>query len=171
MSASKISITRLFVISVLLSSCGGKTEKEDSALNSSTEISQANPSDLSDDKNTQASTKSANDQAIEHGLSNDMQQLSGDKSKLLTLKGQVLFQEIEGGFFGFIDEKGNKYTPIGMDKKYLRHGLIIELSGQVLPDMITTTQFGETIKVKSVSIIDESKAAKPGRPEFTKKDI
>ena len=100
-----------------------------------------------------------------------MQTLSSDKSKLLTLKGQILFQEFEGGFFGFIDENGNKYTPIGIEKKHLRHGLVIELSGRVLPDMITTTQFGEAIKVESVSVIDESNAAELGRPELNKKDI
>lgn len=171
MSASKVSITSLVLVSAMLSGCGEKTEKEESTLNSSTEMSQDNPSDLSDGKNTQESTTSANGKVTELGLNNDMQELSGDKSKLLTLKGQILFQEFEGGFFGFIDENGNKYTPIGMDKKYLRHGLVIELSGRILPDMITTTQFGESIKVESVSIIDESNAAEPGRPELHKKDI
>jgi hypothetical protein len=165
MSASKVSITSLVLVSAMLSGCGEKSEKEASTLNSSTEMSRDNQS------NTQESTTSANDKVTELELSNDMQELSSDKSKLLTLKGQVLFQEFEGGFFGFIDENGNKYTPIGMDKKHLRHGLVIELSGRVIPDMITTTQFGEAIKVESVSIIDESNAAELGRPELSKKDI
>jgi hypothetical protein len=171
MSASNVSITRILLLSAMLSGCGENLEKEESTVNSSTETSQANQSDLSDGKNTQEAIKSANDKTMELGLSNDMQELNSDKSKLLTLKGQILFQEFEGGFFGFIDENGNKYTPIGMDKKYLRHGLVIELSGRILPDMITTTQFGESIKVESVSIIDESNAAEPGRPELHKKDI
>ena len=171
MSASKVSITSLVLVSAMLSGCGEKTEKEESTLNSSTEMSQDNQSDLSDDQNTQESATSANGKVTELGLSNDMQELSSDKSKLLTLKGQVLFQEFEGGFFGFIDENGNKYTPIGIEKKHLRHGLVIELSGRVIPDMITTTQFGEAIKVENVSIIDESNAAELGRPELTKKDI
>jgi len=162
MSASKVSITSLLLLSAMVSGCGEKTEKEESTLNSSTEMNQNNQSE---------STASAKGKATELGLSNDMQEFSSDKSKLLTLKGQVLFQEFEGGFFSFIDENGNKYTPMGMDKKYLRHGLVIELSGRVLPDMITTTQFGEVIKVESVSVIDESNAAEMGRPELTKKDI
>ena len=155
MSASKVSITSLVLVSAMLSGCGEKTEKEESTLNSSTEMSQDNQSG----------------NVTELGLSNGMQTLSSDKSKLLTLKGQILFQEFEGGFFGFIDENGNKYTPIGIEKKHLRHGLVIELSGRVLPDMITTTQFGEAIKVESVSVIDESNAAELGRPELNKKDI
>jgi hypothetical protein len=162
MSASKVSITSVLLLSAMLSGCGDKTEKEESTLNSSTEMSKDNQSEL---------TTSANGKVTELGLNNDMQEFSSDKSKLLTLKGQVLFQEFEGGFFGFIDEDGNKYTPMGMDKKHLRHGLVIELSGRVLPDMITTTQFGEVIKVESVSIVDESNAAEPGRPKVTKEDL
>lgn len=162
MSASKVSITSLLLLSAMLSGCGEKTEKEESALNSSTEMSQDNQSE---------SATGAKGEVTELGLSNDMQEFSSDKSKLLTLKGQVLFQEFEGGFFGFIDENGNKYTPMGMEKKHLRHGLVIELSGRVLPDMITTTQFGQVIRVESASIIDESNAAAPGRPEINKQDI
>ncbi len=162
MSASKVSITSLLLLSTMLSGCGEKTENEESTLNSSTEMTQ--------DKQPE-SAMDANGEMTELGLSNDMQQFSSDKSKLQTLKGQVLFQEFEGGFFGFIDENGNKYTPMGMEKKYLRHGLVIELSGRVLPDMITTTQFGQVIRVESVSIIDESNAAAPGRPEIDKQDI
>lgn len=170
MSATKISITSLLLLSVLLSGCDEKAEKEESTLNASTGMSQDNQSNPSDGKNTLESATSAKDKVTELRLGNDMQELSSDKSKLLTLKGQILFQEFEGGFFGFIDENGNKYTPIGMDKKHLRHGLVIEISGRVISDMITTTQFGEVIKVESVSIIDESNAAEPGRPELTKKD-
>ena len=68
-----------------------------------------------------------------------MQEKSLDTRELLVLEGQVLFQQMEGGFFGFIDENGNKYTPVGMDKANLRHGLVIRLTGQILPNIITTT--------------------------------
>jgi hypothetical protein len=78
---------------------------------------------------------------------------------------------MEGGFFGFIDEDGNKYTPIGMNKADLRHGLVIQLSGKLLPNMLTTTQFGEVIKVESVVILDESNAQEAGRPSVNDTDL
>jgi hypothetical protein len=92
-------------------------------------------------------------------------------SELIKIKGQILFQEMEGGFFGFVADNGKKYTPTGLAKEHLRHGLIIEMTGQPLPDIITFTQFGDVIKVESVIVLDESKAAEPERPIINKLDL
>jgi hypothetical protein len=145
MCISTVSITCLFLLTVLLYGCS--SENADKVVN------------VPEDK------------AIELTLSNGMQKVSSDAPELLILKGQVLFQQIEGGFFGFIDENGNKYTPIGMKKANLRHGLVIQLSGKLLPNMLTTTQFGEVIKVESIVILDESNALRAGRPDFTDTDL
>jgi hypothetical protein len=60
---------------------------------------------------------------------------------------------------------------MGMNKEYLRHGLVIELTGTPLPNMMTITQFGEVIKVSSVVILDDSKALKAGRPKLNPKEL
>ncbi|PKH99946.1 hypothetical protein [Glaciecola sp. 33A] len=122
-------------------------------------------------ENTDKAENTPEDKVIEQLLSNDMPKVSSDTAELLVLKGQVLFQQMEGGFFGFIDENGNKYTPIGMSKADLRHGLVIQLSGKLLPNMLTTTQFGEVIKVESVVILDASNAQKAGRPSVNDTDL
>lgn len=145
MCMSKVSIIRLLLLTAALSGCSG--ENADKAANT------------------------PEDKVIEQTLSNDMQKVSSDTAELLVLKGQVLFQQMEGGFFGFIDENGNKYTPIGMNKADLRHGLVIQLSGKLLPNMLTTTQFGEVIKVESVVILDESNAQEAGRPSVNDTDL
>ena len=87
-----------------------------------------------------------------------MQETEKQNSELVTLKGQILFQDIEGGFFAFIAEDGKKYTPKGMPKEHLRDGLVIEMTGQVLPEIMTITQFGEVIKVDTVIVLDDSNA-------------
>ena len=104
-------------------------------------------------------------------LSNDIQEVKPQKATIIKLKGQILFQEMEGGFFGFIDENGKKYTPVGIQKDHLRHGLVIELTGELMPNMITITQFGEVVKVHSVVVLDESKALEAGRPKPRSSDI
>lgn len=145
MCMSKVSVIRLLLITAALSGCS--SENADKVENT------------------------PEDKVIERTLSNDMQKTSSDTAELLVLKGQVLFQQMEGGFYGFIDEDGNKYTPIGMKKADLRHGLIIQLSGKLLPNMLTTTQFGEVIKVESVVILDESNAQEAGRPSVNDTDL
>jgi hypothetical protein len=162
MSISKLSITSILLLSASLSGCSTEQADKDESMDSSaSQLSQTNQQESTADINATNDLK----------LSNDMQKTSQDTSELLVLEGQILFQQLEGGFFGFIDESGNKYTPIGMDKADLRHGLVIQLTGKLLPDMITTTQFGQVIKVESVMILDESKAQKPGQPNLRDKDL
>jgi hypothetical protein len=162
MSISKLSITSILLLSASLSGCSTEQADKDESMDfSASQLSQTNQQESTADINATNDLK----------LSNDMQKTSQDTSELLVLEGQILFQQLEGGFFGFIDESGNKYTPIGMDKADLRHGLVIQLTGKLLPDMITTTQFGQVIKVESVMILDESKAQKPGQPNLRDKDL
>jgi hypothetical protein len=122
-------------------------------------------------ENTDKTENTPEENVIEQTLSNGMQKSPSDTAELLVLKGQVLFQQMEGGFFGFIDEDGNKYTPIGMNKTDLRHGLVIQLRGKLLPNVLTSTQFGEVINVESVVILDESNALEAGRPSVSESDL
>lgn len=98
-------------------------------------------------------------------VSNDRQAMSPKKNEMIKLTGTIVYQDMEGGFFGFIDENGQKYTPIGIPKTHLRDGLVVALTGERLPNMITLTQFGESIKVQHIEIIDESNASQPGHPK------
>lgn len=79
-----------------------------------------------------------------------------DKNKM-TLTGQVLYQDFEGGFYGFIAKNGDKYQPIGLGKAYRQHGLVIQIEAHEMPDMASTQQFGKIIKVLSVKVIDDTK--------------
>jgi hypothetical protein len=162
MSISKVYITNILLLSAALSGCSEeKTEQEESMNSAANKLSQTSQQELTANINA---TKDLT-------LSNNMQKVSPDTPELLVLEGQILFQQMEGGFFGFIDDNGNKYTPVGMDKANLRHGLIIQLTGKLLPNMITITQFGQVIKVEGVVIIDESEAQEPGRPNLTDDDL
>lgn len=75
---------------------------------------------------------------------------------ILHLKGHIRYQTMEGGFYGFVAEDGSKYTLSKLPKTYLRNGLMIEIKAKPLLDVMTTTQFGSTIEVLDVKILDES---------------
>ena len=80
-------------------------------------------------------------------------------ANIMTMKGQVVFQTMEGGFYSFIAENGDKYTPMQLPKAHQRNGLIIEVEAEELHDVMTTTQFGKVIKIHNATIIDESKVS------------
>ncbi|MBF7072557.1 hypothetical protein ISG33_03985 [Glaciecola sp. MH2013] len=81
------------------------------------------------------------------------------KNQKATITGRIVLNDMEGGFYGFIAEDGSKYTPMELNKEHMRDGLVLELSGELMPNMITTTQYGTVFKVNSAKVIDESKAA------------
>lgn len=75
----------------------------------------------------------------------------------VTLKGSIIYKELEGGFFAFITESGDRFTLHGLDEKYHQNGLIVEIEGVTKPEMMTITQFGTVLEVHNVKVLDTSK--------------
>lgn len=83
-------------------------------------------------------------------------------AKQLTLNGHIRYQKMEGGFFGFIDSKGKKYTLIDLPKAHLLDGLALEIKGEIEKDYATTTQFGEVFRVQESTVLGKNaKISKP----------
>ncbi|AXT37317.1 ribose-phosphate pyrophosphokinase [Alteromonas sp. BL110] len=75
----------------------------------------------------------------------------------VSMKGSIIYKDLEGGFFAFIAENGDRYTLHGLDKTYQKNGLVVEVKGTPKPDMMTFTQFGTVLQVSSVKVLDTSK--------------
>ena len=75
----------------------------------------------------------------------------------VTLTGSIIYKDLEGGFFAFIAENGDRYTLHGLDESHQRNGLIVEVNGVTKPDVMTFTQFGTVLQVKEVKVLDSSK--------------
>ena len=75
----------------------------------------------------------------------------------VTLKGSIIYKELEGGFFAFITESGDRFTLHGLDEEYHQNGLIVEIEGVTKPEMMTITQFGTVLEVLNVKVLDTSK--------------
>ncbi len=77
------------------------------------------------------------------------------EQQMITVTGTIRFLPMEGGFYGLDGENGKKYMPQGIDKSMLKNGLVVEVTGTVLTDMLTFQQYGEVLKVKSSKIISD----------------
>lgn len=77
----------------------------------------------------------------------------------ITLSGKMVYQQHEGGFFGFITDTGERYTLRGLDKSYRQNGMKLIVEGQPLTGMMTTTQFGTVFKVEKVVSADATAVA------------
>jgi hypothetical protein len=72
----------------------------------------------------------------------------------IQLKGHIIFQPMEGGFYSFIANDGSKFTPMGLAKTYKQHGLAVQITAQKMHDVMTTMQFGTVIKILDVKVLD-----------------
>ena len=70
----------------------------------------------------------------------------------------VKFQNFEGGFYGLVSRKGDKYLPMNLAKKYQLPGTVLEVQGHIVEDMITIQQWGQVFKITDVKLIKLGKA-------------
>lgn len=80
-----------------------------------------------------------------------------EKQQTMTITGILQYQKFEGGFFGFIAKDGKKYTLSGLDSEFKKDGIELELDVVAIPDVVTTTQFGQLVEVKNVAVINVPK--------------
>jgi hypothetical protein len=79
------------------------------------------------------------------------------KESMMTLRGTIVYQNFEGGFFSFIADDGSQYTPQTLAPEHRRDGLVVQITGEIVTDMMTTTQFGQLLKVHNLTVLDASK--------------
>ncbi|WP_414830510.1 hypothetical protein [Alteromonas sp. H39] len=84
-----------------------------------------------------------------------------EKSQSIT--GSIVYKDMEGGFYALVTESGEHYTLQGLDKKYHQNGLVVKVTGQPMPDVMTITMFGTVFKVADVEIISDA-MVKPINP-------
>jgi hypothetical protein len=70
--------------------------------------------------------------------------------------GQVKWQDIEGGFYGIITFDGTKYLPLNLPESYKVDGVTVDIIGTVPTDVMTIQMWGESIKIKSISPVNEN---------------
>ena len=75
--------------------------------------------------------------------------------------GTIVYKTFEGGFFAFISADNKRYTLRHLPQAYRLDGLIVEITGSVNKDIITTTQFGDLLEVDAVKVLDDSRARPP----------
>ncbi|BFT30722.1 hypothetical protein D210916BOD24_18980 [Alteromonas sp. D210916BOD_24] len=114
--------------------------------------------------NTETKDQSAPVQAKDttHPLAKESENALGVVGKAKEVKhvkstGTIIYKELEGGFYAFVSNDGERYTLHGLNEAYQQNGLIVEIEGIVTPDIITFTQFGTVLQVKNIKVLDASR--------------
>ncbi|WP_146216748.1 hypothetical protein [Glaciecola sp. KUL10] len=66
--------------------------------------------------------------------------------------GKIVFQDLEGGFYSFIANDGSRYTLMNLNDEHKIDGLAVKVEGVIVTGMMTTTQFGQLLKIKNIHV-------------------
>lgn len=92
----------------------------------------------------------------EAGEKTAVEQEEAGMEKSETLRGTIVYKDMEGGFYALITKDGGRYTLHGLKDKFRQNGLIVEVTGKQKKDVMTITQFGTVFELESIKIIDDS---------------
>jgi hypothetical protein len=67
--------------------------------------------------------------------------------KSLSFQGEVVFIEIEGGFYGIIDQNGQKYLPSNLPDSLKKDGLKVRGTAQLKSGKLSFKQWGKMIDI------------------------
>ncbi|MEC8417392.1 MAG: ribose-phosphate pyrophosphokinase [Pseudomonadota bacterium] len=149
MKSTALTIVALLTASLSLTACSGEEESGENSMaeKSSNAMPEKAPQPASKELPTTLTAKPT-PEPIAKDVSVDDE---------VTLTGSIIFKELEGGFYAFITESGDRFTLHNLDEQFQQNGLIAKVTGVPKPKMMTFTQFGTVLQVTSVEIIDSSK--------------
>jgi len=70
--------------------------------------------------------------------------------KSLSFQGEVVFIEIEGGFYGIIDQNGQKYLPSNLPDILKQNGLKVRGTAQLKSGKLGFKQWGKMIDILEI---------------------
>ena len=80
--------------------------------------------------------------------------LATGQESVISFTGQVTWQDIEGGFYGIITPDGTKYLPQNLPAGYQTDGVTVDITGILVPDVVTMQMWGEPIEIKTISPVN-----------------
>ena len=84
-----------------------------------------------------------------------MSQVKAD-STVFEFRGTVQFVTLEGGFYAVYADDGRKFMPLKLGAAHKKQGLVVQVKGKILKDLVTYQQHGEVLQIISIEALDDS---------------
>ncbi|GAB7015010.1 hypothetical protein [Methanogenium cariaci] len=69
--------------------------------------------------------------------------------------GTVVYNDLEGGFYGIVTDDGTRYLPINMPDEFKQDKLPVTFTGIVQKDVVTIQQWGTPLELSEISSGDQ----------------
>jgi hypothetical protein len=67
--------------------------------------------------------------------------------------GTIQYIDLEGGFYGIMDDHENKYDPINLPEEFKEHGLRVKFSAKIREDIGSFHMWGTVIELTDIQQI------------------
>ena len=72
-----------------------------------------------------------------------------DRDRIETT-GTVVFSELEGGFYGIVDDRGKRYDPANLESEFKSNGLRVRFRAKVLRNHVSVRMWGELVEILEI---------------------
>lgn len=83
--------------------------------------------------------------------------IADDNGEIRNMTGTIVFNEIEGGFYGIKTDDGKKYNPINLDAPFRKDGLRVKFDANPKKGMVGIHMWGEYVEIIHIETLDESR--------------
>jgi tRNA G18 (ribose-2'-O)-methylase SpoU len=110
-----------------------------------------------------ACSAATNDNALTPSPANGQKQAKAktkakekENNTIFEFRGTVQFVTIEGGFYAIYADDGRKFMPRKLSAAHKKHGLVVQVKGKILKDIITYQQHGQVLQIIDIEVLDDS---------------
>jgi len=75
---------------------------------------------------------------------------SCDDDDSYTLKGTVVYVDLEGGFYGIVGDDGNKYDPVNLNSEFRKDSLRVAFNYKKVPEQASFHMWGTIIEITGI---------------------
>ena len=61
-----------------------------------------------------------------------------------------MFSDLEGGFYGIVDDAGERYDPVNLGDEFKSDGLRIRFEAKILRDYVSVHMWGRLVEILEV---------------------
>lgn len=86
-------------------------------------------------------------------IRNKHQKIAFKRKHSMNIKGTINRQNLSGGFWGIIDEQGNKWKPVKMPTELQKEGLKVEVKAKKVVGGMSIFMWGTTVEILEFTIV------------------
>ncbi|MFC2038781.1 hypothetical protein ACFLUG_03310 [Chloroflexota bacterium] len=78
---------------------------------------------------------------------------TGNGQDIISGTGTIEFIDLEGGFYGIMEDGGDRYDPVNLAEEYREDGLRIRFEAEIRDDLESFHQWAQLVEIVEIEII------------------